>query len=232
MAISDWSTSAGSNTTVDAVSIAENCPPANINNAIRSVMANVRTWYNQFSSFTFTLIGLTSADAWRSAIGAASSSDLAGSVPSGAIFWFARDTAPSGYLAADGSNVSRTVYASLFSAIGTTWGAGDGSTTFTLPDLRGEFARGWDNGRGADSGRAFASSQAAATQDLYAKIRKQGSDDLSWAEITTPSWSSTQAISGDGPRSTDTLTSGTAIGALGTGETRPRNVALLACIKV
>jgi microcystin-dependent protein len=57
-------------------------------------------------------------------------------VPSGMLFDFAGTSAPTGYLACDGSAVSRTTYAALFAAISTTWGVGDGSTTFTLPDFR------------------------------------------------------------------------------------------------
>lgn len=57
--------------------------------------------------------------------------------PAGLIAPYGGTSAPTGYLACDGSNVSRTTYAALFTAIGTTWGVGDGSTTFGLPDLRG-----------------------------------------------------------------------------------------------
>lgn len=53
---------------------------------------------------------------------------------------------PSGYLECDGSAVSRTTYADLFAVIGTTWGAGDGSSTFNLPDLRGRAAIGVGTG--------------------------------------------------------------------------------------
>lgn len=62
--------------------------------------------------------------------------------PSGAIFPFAGTSAPTGYLICDGSAVSRTTYSDLFTAIGTTWGTGDGSTTFNLPDLRAAVLRG------------------------------------------------------------------------------------------
>lgn len=58
------------------------------------------------------------------------------SVPAGTILDFAGSTAPLGYLICDGSAVSRSIYPELFSAISTSWGAGDGSTTFNLPDLR------------------------------------------------------------------------------------------------
>jgi microcystin-dependent protein len=60
----------------------------------------------------------------------------------GSIYGTARSTVPSGYLLCDGSTISRTVYSRLFSAIGITYGVGDGSTTFTLPDLRGAVPRG------------------------------------------------------------------------------------------
>ncbi|RKJ78798.1 phage tail protein [Pyramidobacter sp. CG50-2] len=57
-------------------------------------------------------------------------------LPVGAVFWTAAKTPPPHSLAADGAAVSRTTYAELFAAIGTTWGEGDGSTTFALPDAR------------------------------------------------------------------------------------------------
>lgn len=63
-------------------------------------------------------------------------------VPTGAVMPFAMNSAPSGWLAADGTAVSRTIYAALFAAIGTTYGTGDGNSTFNLPDLRGIFVRG------------------------------------------------------------------------------------------
>lgn len=64
------------------------------------------------------------------------------SVPAGAIFPFAGTAAPSGYLQCNGAAVSRTTYASLFAAIGITWGNGDGSSTFNIPDLQNMFLRG------------------------------------------------------------------------------------------
>lgn len=63
-------------------------------------------------------------------------------VPVGSVFWLATQTAPEGYLICDGSAVSRTEYADLFAAVGTTFGAGDGSTTFALPNLQAAFIRG------------------------------------------------------------------------------------------
>ncbi len=77
----------------------------------------------------------------------------------GKVVAFARSSAPSGFLKCNGAAVSRTTYAALYAAIGTTFGSGDGSTTFNVPDLRGEFVRGWDDARGIDSGRTFGSWQ-------------------------------------------------------------------------
>ncbi len=82
-------------------------------------------------------------------------------VPPGGVFYLATSTVPTGYLECNGAAVSRTTFAALFAAIGTTYGAGDGSTTFNVPDLRGEFVRGWDHSRNVDAGRSLASFQAA-----------------------------------------------------------------------
>jgi microcystin-dependent protein len=86
-------------------------------------------------------------------------SDIGSYLPSGAIMDFAMVTPPSGWLVCDGSAVSRTSQAGLFVAIGTTWGVGDGSTTFNLPDFRGTFRRSLDAGKGLDPARVFASYQ-------------------------------------------------------------------------
>lgn len=82
--------------------------------------------------------------------------------PPGMVSFFARPSLPSGWLEANGAAISRSTYAALFAAIGVTYGAGNGSSTFTLPDLRGMFLRAYDAGRGVDPGRPFASSQSSA----------------------------------------------------------------------
>jgi microcystin-dependent protein len=71
-----------------------------------------------------------------------------GAVPAGVVLDFAGPTAPNGFLLCDGAAVSRTDYADLFSAIGTTWGVGDGSTTFNVPDFRGRSSLGAGQGSG------------------------------------------------------------------------------------
>ena len=84
---------------------------------------------------------------------------LSAGLPAGCIVASAARTPPDGYLPCNGAAISRTAYADLFAAIGTAFGAGDGSTTFNVPDLRGEFPRGWDNGRGVDPGRTLGGRQ-------------------------------------------------------------------------
>ncbi len=69
---------------------------------------------------------------------------------SGEIFWWPLTTPPDGSLVCDGSAISRETYSKLFGVIGTLYGAGDNATTFNLPDLRGEFVRGYDPGAKRD----------------------------------------------------------------------------------
>lgn len=88
----------------------------------------------------------------------------------GSVSAFAMPTPPAGWLVCDGSAISRTEYADLFAAIGTLWGHGDQVSTFNLPDLRGEFIRGFDDGRGVDDGRVFAELQADQMQQITGAI--------------------------------------------------------------
>ena len=78
-------------------------------------------------------------------------------VPTGSVHLMAGNNVPSGYLKCNGQAVSQTTYAALYQVIGATYG--QTATTFNLPDLRGEFVRGWDDSRGVDSGRDFGSAQ-------------------------------------------------------------------------
>lgn len=161
----------------------------------------------------------------RSNLGVPSISEMTQRTPPGAIMYFARSTAPTGWLKANGAEVSRTIYSDLFDAIGTQFGSGNGSSTFTLPDLRGEFLRGWDNGRGVDSGRSFGTSQA---DDIKAHSHRilggTGGQD-------TNSPSSRNNIAGMDRQNAYTAGDPALIEETGGTETRPRNIALLACIK-
>lgn len=75
----------------------------------------------------------------------------------GQLSFFARTAPPFGWLKCNGAAVSRTTYSALYAAIGITFGDGNGTTTFNLPETRGEFLRVLDDGRGIDSGRAIGS---------------------------------------------------------------------------
>lgn len=86
-------------------------------------------------------------------------------VPPGTVMDYAGSSLPSGWLNCDGAAVSRSTYADLFSAIGTTWGAGNGSTTFNVPDLRGRTVVGVGTGSGL-SPRNIAGSGGTETHTL------------------------------------------------------------------
>lgn len=81
-------------------------------------------------------------------------------VPPGSVIYYAMSTPPTGYIKANGASLLRTSYPALFTALGTFYGAVD-STHFNIPDLRGEFIRGLDDGRGLDAGRVLGSVQAS-----------------------------------------------------------------------
>jgi microcystin-dependent protein len=136
------------------------------------------------------------------------------SVPTGTILCFAASgNIPSGYLVCDGSAISRTTYSDLFFICGSTWGST--STTFNLPDLRGEFVRGWDGGKGTDPSRNFGSFQNYDIQShnhqiSLSKISGSGDTEGSSGRIGTSTTSTT---------------------ATGGSETRPRNIALNYIIK-
>jgi microcystin-dependent protein len=152
-------------------------------------------------------------------------------LPAGAVQAFAMNSAPTGWLAADGSAVSRSTYAALFSAIGTTYGAGDGSTTFALPDLRGIFVRG--SGSQTISGITYNKTFAAKEGDAFQGHRHGLSNaNTHWRNLggvfglNTSGFSSTFDLA-----ITDPTTDGTNGTPRTASETRPANIAMLYCIK-
>jgi len=177
--------------------------------ALQSVTELTQTQVEDDAS---TMFGQVSGQRLAQAMAAALSS--LSTSRAGEVAWYAVNTAPTGTLKANGAAVSRTTYAALFAVIGTTFGAGNGSTTFNVPDMRGEFARGWDDGRGVDSGRAFGSAQA---DEFKAHVHSQ----IYYRSGSTDS-------TGSNPHARDFQTTNT--GSTGGSETRPRNIALLAVI--
>lgn len=158
------------------------------------------------------------------------------SMPPGMINMFGGSIPPAGWLECDGSEVSRVTYANLFAAILTIHGAGDGSTTFKLPDMRGEFPRGWDHGRGIDSGRAVGSSQESQVQahkhvsvgessmrpDPFGKTIGHAYWGIEGTDDDNYMWHTNDGSDFDGVVNP--------AGLIGP-ENRPRNIALMYCIK-
>lgn len=145
--ISEFDTNPDNNTDIDNINIAENCPPANINNAIRELMSQLKDFQagNQASNQLLAAgggTGLSSSGTSGNVLtsdGSGWVSSAPNYVPTGGMMMWGTASAPSGYLLCNGSAVSRSTYATLFAVVGTTFGTGDGSTTFNLPDFRDRF---------------------------------------------------------------------------------------------
>jgi len=174
-------------------------------------------------------------------------------VPSGAVFCIAVASVPSGYLECNGQSVSRTTFAALFAVIGTQYGANN-SSTFKVPDLRGEFIRGFDNGRGVDSGRSIATSQSHQHPQHNHNVSASSS-----SSVTDPGHKHTMnfnlgnlissggafgmkdsgtadrmntATTGISVATTTSISQSNRGGTSNSSETRPRNVAMMYIIKV
>ena len=144
--------------------------------------------------------------------------------PIGTVSWFAASAAPTSYLECSGGVVPISDYTDLWYVIGTKFNrGGEGAGNFRIPDLRGEFIRGWDHGRNINTGRVFGSNESDELKTHTHKVSGTvGTNSLSTSPIVVKmeSYESTEVTS-------------TYDSAISTGgsETRPRNVALLPCIK-
>lgn len=158
--------------------------------------------------------------------------------PPGQIATYGMTSCPSGWLAANGSAVSRSTYAILFSTIGSTWGNGDGSTTFNLPDLRGTFVRG--TGTNGTYGTAVGQAVGTYAADTYLNhnhTASQAAHTHTYTQVTTTA----QAVGGSGSNYFNNSTTGTTssttpavtvdTSTTGGTETKPKNYGVLYCIK-
>lgn len=164
--------------------------------------------------------------------------------PIGSMVAWPTSSAPTGWLECDGSAVSRTTYATLFALIGDDYGAGDGSTTFNLPDLRGEFIRGWDHGKGSDPNAGTRTNRGDGTTGDNVGTKQADEFELhghparfSYADssqldttggITVNGGANTNVAAFTG---TPTASQGQQIGGSGGSETRPRNVNMMYIIR-
>ena len=153
----------------------------------------------------------------------------AGGSPAGSIIMFGGATAPDDWLICDGSAVSRTTQATLFDAIGTAFGTGDGSTTFNLPDMRGQFPRGVNTtSTGNDPDRTLGTTQADATSSNGLSLSDPGHNHSISGKTTS---STSNGMVGGGASGSSTTfttqsrTTGITFSSTDT-ETRPTNVAL------
>ncbi|WOE80816.1 phage tail protein [Pseudomonas protegens] len=158
-------------------------------------------------------------------------------LPVGAMVPFPKGTVPAGFLEVDGSVQSAATYPDLAAYLGTTFNTGgEGAGNFRLPESRGEFLRGWDHGRGVDAGRTLGSGQTDALQNIT------GESSTFPVGVTAPVNSSgafkTNArslvptgIAGGGAWSSASVEFDASRVARTATETRPRNLAVMWCIK-
>ena len=149
-------------------------------------------------------------------------------IPAGAIMAFAMNSAPSGWLACNGSTINRVTYARLFAAISTLYGAGNGTSTFRLPDLRGYFVRGYgeDDGSGA-----FGAKQADAFQNFTGTVSIDAF--IKGTGVFQEDSNSQNYIDNTGATDTGSkVTFDPSTVARTSNETRPKNIAMLYCIKI
>ena len=148
-------------------------------------------------------------------------------VPVGSVFMLFHNppTIPDGYLKLEGQEVSKTTYQALWSIYGTTYGTATDSNNFKLPDMRGTFARGWDNGKGRDSGRKFGEYQADDikshnhTSTYQYQKANTPPDDNNWSH---------PALGDGGSFITKTFSD---VNKTGGAETRPKNMTCIFIVK-
>lgn len=152
--------------------------------------------------------------------------------PPGTIVGLASPNIPQGYrlLKCNGAAYSRAVYADLFAAIGTYYGAGDGVTTFNVPEARGEYPRYADDGRGIDAGRAVGSKQGDAMRNIVGTF--EGNTDDGDASKTGAFYRTGKGFGGSNGAGWGGVIGFDASRVVPTAhEVRVRNIAVLACIR-
>ena len=163
----------------------------------------------------------------------------AASLPIGGIVFYGRNTAPAGFLVCDGSQYARAAYPDLFAVIGTTFNSHSTTATdadkFRVPDLRGQFVRGFDNriSGGVDNDRVFGSIQPDSLVAHTHTVPNITPSLTNNTKFTVNATSGTIAVTNVtvGYGTTGTTSTLNPLTPAGGTETRPKNVALLPCIK-
>ncbi|WP_230387460.1 phage tail protein [Pseudomonas guariconensis] len=164
---------------------------------------------------------------------------LRSSTPVGAILPFPKAQVPAGYLELDGSVQSAVAYPDLAAYLGTTYNTGgEPAGYFRLPDYRGEFLRGWDHGRGVDAGRVLGSSQGATIVSMGDPSQVSMTVAAFYNNVDNDTAGFRAKLNGDGaPVSmpgiqTSTVATSTSVSGDATAMyVRPRNIAVMWCIK-
>jgi Phage Tail Collar Domain len=212
--------------TFGSVSINSSLSTINIGSGVTIKTTGIDVYSTAINSSGMNVSGIVTATAFNGV----------GVVPTGAVFHFASQYAPSGYLICNGDIIPFGIgtvqgitadFTALYTVIGNTYGSSG-----ALPDLRGEFIRGWDNARGADTGRLFGSFQSWAIQNITSNSTGHNRTDFG-AQPNGASAYTADGISGLGgggvPYRGVSFDASRVVQTA--NETRPRNLALLPCIK-
>lgn len=233
---------------------------ANIVNTVNSLDQGSTTWTNvkvttllpqsDVNMSGYKITGLANGSASTDAVAYGQISNI--SIVTGSLIMYPLKTPPTGYLYCDGSAVSRGTYATLFGIVGTIFGSGNGTTTFNVPDLRGRFIRGVDDGTardpdaasrtamnsGGNSGDAAGSLQTAATASHTHSVTDPGHTHVenAWSNIAGGSTYYVMANTAIAPdlratQSTQSSTTGITLSNTGGNETRPINAGIYFHIK-
>jgi len=166
-------------------------------------------------------------------------------LPIGSVIWIAGTAPPTGMLALSGQLVLRVDYAALWTFAqasgnlspdasweGGQFSDGNGTTNFRLPDVRGEFVRGWDNGKGTDAGRAIGTEQDFAIENIEGEFRLANADANTFSGAFQTNGSNVGFQGGNFNNGNVERVGFDASNSVNTAaETRPRNLSLLGCIQ-
>ena len=152
-------------------------------------------------------------------------------VPAGFVMAYAHETIPSGWIECNGAAISRTTYADLFGAIGTHYGTGDGSSTFNIPDLRGQFIRGWDHGAGNDPDAANRTNRGDGTVGDNVGTKQASQNKAHTHSVENTIEYSASQINKSGTSHSRSIKTTITSGSDGGTESRPKNIQMPWCIK-